>query len=105
MPLELPPNPGRPVSELRTQLEMHLDDILEARANRYTCEQIAVALGKKGIIVNGEKLRTYLTRIRNAKKKLENPPSQPKTQQLSATAPSPTPPQKPVFTMKKSILE
>jgi hypothetical protein len=105
MALELPPNPGRPVSELRKQLEMHLDDILEARANRYTCEQIAVALGKKGIIVSGEKLRTYLTRIRNAKKKLDDPKGQQKTQQPSATAPSPAPPHKPVFTMKRSVPE
>lgn len=63
MPLKLPPTPGRPVSELRLQLEARLSEILEARNNGYTSDQIAEALGAEGITVSGMKLRTYLSRI------------------------------------------
>lgn len=92
MSLDLPPNPGRRKSKLRADLEAMLPEILQARENGYTCEQIAEALGKKGVIVNGNKLRTYLARIKSAKTKNKSP--------APSTLPSP-----PRFAMKKGIVE
>jgi hypothetical protein len=73
-----------------------LPEILQARENGYTCDQIAEALGKKGIIVNGNKLRTYLARIKSATTHKSTAPTR--------AAPAPAPAQ-PRFTMKTGKAE
>lgn len=99
--LKLPDKPAIVVSELRAKVEERFDEIQEARKRGYSADQIAEALTKDGIKINGTTLRSYIQRILKSRQKAAKPDPAP-----AAPAPAPAQPSsQPRFSMKKGIVE